>query len=156
MMFWIPGRDVNRGSAFMLLDIQNLHLEFKTFDGVAKVLAGVNLQLERGDVLALVGETGCGKSMTALSIARLIPPRSGQITQGRILFDGEDILQKNSSKLRRFRAHRLGKRHQFLHALVPVIPVDVALINPEVAKVRQRANAFVVRQLHHAGQPFAV
>ena len=56
----------------MLLDIQNLHLEFKTFDGVAKVLAGVNLQLERGDVMALVGETGCGKSMTALSIDKLI------------------------------------------------------------------------------------
>ena len=56
--FWIPGRVVNRGCAFMLLDIQNLHLEFKTFDGVAKVLAGVNLQLERGDVMALVGETG--------------------------------------------------------------------------------------------------
>ena len=54
----------------MLLDIQNLHLEFKTFDGVAKVLAGVNLQLERGDVMALVGETGCGNSMTALSIAK--------------------------------------------------------------------------------------
>ena len=59
----------------MLLDINNLHLEFKTFDGVAKVLAGVNLQLERGDVTALVGETGCGKSMTALSVAKLIPLR---------------------------------------------------------------------------------
>ena len=92
----------------MLLDIQNLHLEFKTFDGVAKVLAGVNLQLERGDVMALVGETGCGKSMTALSIAKLIPQRSGQITEGRILFDGEDILKKSSSELRRFRARRLG------------------------------------------------
>ena len=92
----------------MLLDINNLHLEFKTFDGVAKVLAGINLQLERGDVTALVGETGCGKSMTALSVAKLIPERSGQITNGRILFDGEDILKKNSSELRRFRAHRLG------------------------------------------------
>ena len=44
-----------------LLEIQNLHLEFKTFDGVAKVLAGVNLTMQRGDVLGLVGETGCGK-----------------------------------------------------------------------------------------------
>jgi len=92
----------------MLLDIRDLHLEFKTFDGVAKVLSGVNLKLERGDVMALVGETGCGKSMTALSIASLIPSGSGLITQGKIFFDGEDILQKNSSELRRFRARRLG------------------------------------------------
>ena len=83
----------------MLLDIRDLHLEFKTFDGVAKVLSGVNLKVERGDVMALVGETGCGKSMTALSIASLIPSGSGLITQGKIFFDGEDILQKNSSEL---------------------------------------------------------
>ena len=92
----------------MLLDIQNLHLEFSTFDGVSKVLSGINLQLARGDVTALVGETGCGKSMTALSVARLIPKQTGRITEGKILFDGEDILQKDQSELRRFRARRLG------------------------------------------------
>ncbi|PJF23954.1 MAG: ABC transporter ATP-binding protein, partial [Phototrophicales bacterium] len=56
-----------------LLRIENLHLEFRTFDGVAKVLAGVDLTMRRGDVLGLVGETGCGKSMTALAIPGLIP-----------------------------------------------------------------------------------
>ena len=107
-MFWIPDPDVNRIDTLMLLDIQNLHLEFSTFDGVSKVLSGINLQLARGDVTALVGETGCGKSMTALSVARLIPKQTGRITEGKILFDGEDILQKNQSDLRRFRARRLG------------------------------------------------
>ena len=107
-MFWIPDPDVNRIDILMLLDIQNLHLEFSTFDGVSKVLSGINLQLARGDVTALVGETGCGKSMTALSVARLIPKQTGRITEGKILFDGEDILQKNQSDLRRFRARRLG------------------------------------------------
>ena len=75
-MFWIPDPDVNRIDILMLLDIQNLHLEFSTFDGVSKVLSGINLQLARGDVTALVGETGCGKSMTALSVARLIPKQT--------------------------------------------------------------------------------
>ena len=107
-MFWIPDLDANRRTILMLLDIQNLHLEFSTFDGVSKVLSGINLQLARGDVTALVGETGCGKSMTALSVARLIPKQTGRITEGKILFDGEDILQKDQSELRRFRARRLG------------------------------------------------
>jgi peptide/nickel transport system ATP-binding protein len=92
----------------MLLDIQNLHLEFRTFDGVAKVLAGVDLQMQRGDVVGLVGETGCGKSMTALAIPGLIPMPPGVITEGRVLFDGEDVLAKSPSELQRFRARRLG------------------------------------------------
>ncbi len=91
-----------------LLEIQNLHLEFKTFDGVAKVLAGVNLSMPRGDVLGLVGETGCGKSLTALSVAGLIPKRTATITEGRILFNGEDLLQKSPREMQWFRARRLG------------------------------------------------
>ena len=91
-----------------LLDIQDLHLEFDTFDGVAKVLAGVNLSMQRGDVLGLVGETGCGKSMTALAIPRLIRMPPGRITQGRILFNGEDLLARPASEMQQFRAHHLG------------------------------------------------
>ncbi len=91
-----------------LLDIQDLHLEFKTFDGVSKVLAGVNLTMQRGDVLGLVGETGCGKSMTALAIPRLIPMPPGKITQGRVLFNGEDLLMKSPSDIQQFRARHLG------------------------------------------------
>ncbi len=92
----------------MLLDIRDLHLEFQTFDGFSKVLAGVNLQLQRGDVLALVGETGCGKSMTALSIPRLISMPPGRITQGEVRFEGEDLLRKPRSEMREFRAKHLG------------------------------------------------
>lgn len=92
----------------MLLDIRNLHLEFQTFDGTSKILVGVNLQLQRGDILALVGETGCGKSMTALSIPRLISMPPGKITQGQVLFEGEDLLQKPRSEMRKFRAKHLG------------------------------------------------
>ncbi|MBK8020984.1 MAG: ABC transporter ATP-binding protein [Chloroflexi bacterium] len=91
-----------------LLDIQNLHLEFKTYDGVARVLAGVNLTMQRGDVLGLVGETGCGKSMTALSVPRLIPMPPGRITEGRVLFNGEDVLSKSNDEMQRFRAKHLG------------------------------------------------
>ncbi|UCH25471.1 MAG: ABC transporter ATP-binding protein [Trueperaceae bacterium] len=91
-----------------LLDIQDLHLEFSTFEGVSKVLAGVDLQMQRGDVLALVGETGCGKSMTALSVPRLIPTPPGRITRGKVFFDGEDLLTKTPEEMQRFRARHLG------------------------------------------------
>jgi oligopeptide/dipeptide ABC transporter ATP-binding protein len=91
-----------------LLDIQNLHLEFTTFDGISKVLAGVNLTLQRGDVLGLVGETGCGKSMTALAVPRLIAMPPGKITQGHVLFEGEDLLTKSNEEMQRFRAHHMG------------------------------------------------
>ena len=91
-----------------LLTIRDLHLEFKTFDGVAKVLVGVNLTMPRGDVLGLVGETGCGKSLTALSVAGLIPKRSATITQGTIHFKGENLLTKSDGEMQRFRAHHLG------------------------------------------------
>ena len=91
-----------------LLSIRNLHLEFATFDGVAKVLAGVDLTLRRGDFLGLVGETGCGKSMTAMSIPRLIPMPPGRITEGEVLYRGTNLLDKSESEMERFRAARLG------------------------------------------------
>ncbi len=91
-----------------LLNIENLHLEFDTYDGLVKVLAGVDLSMRRGDVLGLVGETGCGKSMTALSVPRLIPMPPGRITAGRVQFNGEDILNKSESDMEAFRARHLG------------------------------------------------
>ncbi len=91
-----------------LLNIEDLHLEFHTYDGVAKVLAGVNLKVNRGDVVGLVGETGCGKSITALSVPRLIPMPPGKITAGRVTFDGQDILAKTESQMEAFRARHLG------------------------------------------------
>ncbi|MBO67551.1 MAG: ABC transporter ATP-binding protein [Acidiferrobacteraceae bacterium] len=124
----------------MLLNIENLHLEFKTFDGISKVLAGVNLVLERGDVMALVGETGCGKSMTALSVARLIPKQSGEITDGRILFDGIDILGKDQAALRRFRARRLGM----------IFQDPTTNLNP-LFTIREQLVDAVLYQCHEAG-----
>ena len=91
-----------------LLEIRDLHLEFSTFDGVAKVLAGVDLTLKRGDFLGLVGETGCGKSMTAMSIPRLIPMPPGKITRGEVIFNGENLLEKTEREMERFRAKHLG------------------------------------------------
>lgn len=92
----------------MLVEIKDLRLDFHTFDGVSKVLNGVNLKVWRGDILGLVGETGCGKTMTALSIPRLIPCPPGEITSGQVLFEGEDVLQKAQEEMRLLRARKLA------------------------------------------------
>jgi len=92
----------------LLVEIKDLRLDFRTFDGISRVLNGVNLKIWRGDILGLVGETGCGKTMTALSIPRLIPCPPGQITSGQVLFEGEDVLQKTQEEMRLLRARKLA------------------------------------------------
>jgi peptide/nickel transport system ATP-binding protein len=92
----------------LLVEIKDLRLNFRTFDGVSKVLNGVNLKMSRGDVMGLVGETGCGKTMTALSIARLVPCPPGEITGGEVLFEGEDVLKKSDEEMRLLRAQKLA------------------------------------------------
>jgi oligopeptide/dipeptide ABC transporter ATP-binding protein len=88
-----------------LVEIRDLRLEFGGFDGVSRVLDGVDLTIRRGEILGIVGETGSGKTMTALSIARLVP--NGTL-RGVVRFDGDDVLGKDGRALQQFRAKRLG------------------------------------------------
>src|SRR6476620_6279064 len=91
-----------------IVEVRDLQLNFNTFDGVSKVLAGVNLTIAKGDVLGLVGETGCGKTMTALSIPRLIPCPPGQVVGGEVLFEGENVLEKSEAEMQELRASRIA------------------------------------------------
>ncbi len=110
-----------------LVQIENLHLRFTSFDGESHVLDGVNLTIGRGDILGIVGETGSGKTMTALSIAHLIP---GGALSGTVWFDGENVLEKSSRSLQQFRARRLGMVFQDPSTnLNPVFTVGELLID---------------------------
>jgi len=91
-----------------LLSINNLYLNFNTFDGVARVLNGVSLTMQRGDVLGLVGETGCGKTLTGLSISRLVPTPPGEYPRGEIWFDGRDLMQASEAEMQRLRGRRIS------------------------------------------------
>ena len=82
-----------------VLEIRDLRIEFDTFEGVSHVLDGIDLTLGRGDTLGLVGETGCGKSITAKTILRLLPIPPARIVSGEIRFQNEDLLKKSEEEM---------------------------------------------------------
>jgi oligopeptide/dipeptide ABC transporter ATP-binding protein len=91
-----------------LLEISGLHLGMVSFEGEARVLNGIDLAIRRGEIWGVVGETGCGKSLTGLSVSRLVPSPPARYRGGRILFDGVDVLALPESELRKLRGRRIG------------------------------------------------
>ena len=91
-----------------LLEIENLQTHFFTADGVVKAVDGVDLTIPHGKTLGLVGESGCGKSVTALSIMRLVQSPPGRIVGGRITFDGADLLRLPEDQMNRVRGGRIS------------------------------------------------
>jgi peptide/nickel transport system ATP-binding protein len=94
--------------AASILQVANLCVEFKTRSGTARVLDGVDLDLAQGETLGIVGESGCGKSMTALSIMRLVPTPPGRIVAGNISLRGEDLLKASDQRMRELRGNRIS------------------------------------------------
>ena len=91
-----------------LLQIKNLSIEFRTFDGVVKAINNLNLELPKGKTIGLVGETGAGKTTTALAIMGLIPDPPGVITSGEILFEGKDLLKAGKKELQEYRGDKIA------------------------------------------------
>jgi len=91
-----------------LLQVHNLKTYFYTFEGIAKAVDDVSFYLKNGETLGLVGESGCGKSVTAQSIMRLIPEPPGKIVRGRIDFDGIDLVNLDMEEMRHIRGNRIS------------------------------------------------
>jgi oligopeptide/dipeptide ABC transporter ATP-binding protein len=91
-----------------LLQVNNLKTWFHTFEGTAKAVDDVSLYINKGEVLGVVGESGCGKSVTAQSIMRLIPEPPGEIVSGSILFDNQDIARLSMDRMRSIRGNRIS------------------------------------------------
>jgi oligopeptide/dipeptide ABC transporter ATP-binding protein len=122
-----------------LLSIENLRTYFYTDAGVARAVDGVSFHIGAGETVGLVGESGCGKSVTALSILRLIAP-SGRIEpDSRMIFEGRDLLRLSDEEMRRVRGNRIAMIFQEpMTALNPVFTVGYQIA--EVARVHQRAS----------------
>ncbi len=108
-----------------LLEVRDLRTHFFTMDGVVKAVDGVSYDLEEGETLGLVGESGCGKSVSALSVMRLIPDPPGKIVSGEILLDGEDILKIGTEDMREVRGAKIAMVFQEpMTSLNPVLTVE--------------------------------
>ena len=83
----------------ILLEVTNLHVEFNTENGKVRAVDGINFTLNEGEILGIVGESGCGKSTTAHSILNLIAPEDGKITNGEIIFNSQNLLQLSQKEI---------------------------------------------------------
>jgi oligopeptide/dipeptide ABC transporter ATP-binding protein len=107
-----------------LLEVKDLHTEFRTGAGVVRAVDGVSYAVEQGETVAIVGESGSGKSVGALSILRLIPDPPGRITRGEVLFLGRDLMQLPDAQMRDVRGSDIGMVFQEpMTSLNPVLSV---------------------------------
>ena len=107
-----------------LLSVRDLRAQFRTRDGIVRAVDGVSFDIAKGETLGIVGESGCGKSVTALSIMRLVPEPAGQIVGGEVTFDGRDLLRLDASAMRRVRGRRIAMIFQDpMTSLNPVLSI---------------------------------
>lgn len=119
-----------------LLEIRRLSTYFYTQDGVVKAVNNVSYSIDRGETIALVGESGCGKSVSALSILRLIPEPPGKIVSGQVLFEGKDLLKLSGEEMRQVRGARISM----------IFQEPMTSLNPVLTIGRQLTEAL---ELHH-------
>ncbi len=131
----------------LLLKVENLKTYFETTEGVVRAVDGVDLELRKGDMLGIVGESGCGKSALALSIMRLIPIPPGRIVSGAVLFAGRDLLPLDQGAMRRVRGRDLSMIFQEpMTSLNPVLRVG-----EQIAEVTRLHRGMTKREaLDHA------
>ena len=139
-----------------LLDVQNLQTHFGTIDGVVRAVEGLSFHIEAGETVAIVGESGCGKSVTSMSILRLIAEPPGKIA-GRILFQGEDLLQMSDAEMRKIRGNSISMIFQEpMTSLNPVLTVGRQIgetLELHQGMNRQQAEARAVEMLTLVGIP---
>ena len=107
-----------------LLEVNNLTTHFFTSDGVVKAVDGINYHLDEGEILGIVGESGCGKSVSALSLMRLVADPPGKIVDGEVTFEDKDLLQLGDAEMRSIRGNRMAMVFQEpMTSLNPVLTI---------------------------------
>jgi oligopeptide/dipeptide ABC transporter ATP-binding protein len=140
----------------MLLQVKDLHTNFRTLDGVARAVDGISFEVAEGETLGLVGESGCGKSVTALSILRLVD-RPGQIESGEILLRGRNLLGLSTREMCRVRGGQISMIFQEpMTSLNPVFTVGNQIV--EAVRLHQKkgpeeARGLAVDMLRRVGIP---
>jgi len=142
-----------------LLEVQGLKTEFRRDGGSVMAVSGVDFHINKGEVLGLVGESGCGKSVTSLSIMRLLKDTPGRIAGGAVRFQGTDLTQLNEKEMRRFRGNELAMIFQEpMTSLNPVLRIGLQLEEPIMLHLgysRKRAREHAIHTLKLVGIPRA-
>ena len=140
-----------------LLEVDNLTTHFETQDGVVKAVDGISYSLEEGEIVGIVGESGCGKSVHALSIMRLVASPPGKIVAGSVLFEGEDLLDISMAQMRSVRGNRIGMIFQEpMTSLNPVLSIGRQLtetLELHMNMTKQQALARAAELLAMVGIP---
>ena len=142
-----------------LLEIEDLSVEYRTEDSVVKAVNDVTLRLNKKETLGLVGETGAGKTTLALSILRLLPKHVGQMTGGRVLFEGRDLTELTDAEMRAYRGKTISMIFQDpMTSLNPVIPVgkqvaEILELHNEAGLTKQQIEARVDEMFELVGIP---
>jgi oligopeptide transport system ATP-binding protein len=143
----------------LLLDVQGLETTFKTPDGVVHAVNGVSFGLKEGETLGVVGESGCGKSVTMHSMLRLIPTPPGKIEAGKAFFFGQDLLQMSSEEIRHVRGAQISMVFQDpMTSLNPVLTIGRQLSEPlmlHVGMTKKQAEERAAELLGMVGIPRA-
>ena len=114
-----------------LLEVEGLHVHFVTTRGVVRAVEGISYQVRAGEVVALVGESGCGKSVSSLAIMRLLAQPAGRIVAGRILFQGRDLLKLSDEEMREIRGRDIAMIFQEpMTSLNPVLTIGFQIMEP--------------------------
>jgi peptide/nickel transport system ATP-binding protein/oligopeptide transport system ATP-binding protein len=142
-VLWMNRREMGHP----LLQVQDLHTYFETDEGLLRAVNGIDFDIRRGETLGLVGESGCGKSVSALSIMKLIPEPPGRIAKGRILFERNDLVTMTEAEMRGIRGNAISMIFQEpMTSLNPVHRVGDQIAeairlhqNADQAEARRRA-----------------
>jgi oligopeptide transport system ATP-binding protein len=140
-----------------LLQVKDLRTHFFTDEGVVRAVDGISYDVEEGETMGLVGESGCGKSVSALSILRLIPSPPGKIVGGEVWFDGRDLLKVNEEEIRHVRGNRIAMIFQEpMTSLNPVLTIGRQIteaLELHLKMNRNAANGRAVELLEMVGIP---
>ncbi len=142
-----------------ILDVQSLETQFRTDEGTVHAINGVSFTINEGETVGIVGESGCGKSVTMLSVLRLIPTPPGKITAGTAEFHGQDLLKMEDEEIRHVRGAQISMIFQDpMTSLNPVLTIGKQLTEPMLLHLgmnKQQANNRAVELLEMVGIPGA-
>ncbi len=127
----LPERSSRSEASPTLLSVEDLHVQFTTSRGVVRAVEGISYTVNRGEAVAIVGESGCGKSVSSLAIMRLLPRATAQITRGRIMLDGRNLLDLSDDDMRAVRGRDVSMIFQEpMTSLNPVLPIGLQIMEP--------------------------